>query len=181
MIAGPVPMRRGYSDSAQADRLLFYSFLPLKNERKRTQPSRVPDLLRTTPESGPRISLPTESAHYEVSADMIDSQTEQILTFAQAADGLPRRRQGRKTSIATLYRWSTPPGCRGVVLETIQIGGTRCTSREALSRFFEALTEGAQADRARGDTHRRPAGARTTAQRLRASAKAARELAETGA
>lgn len=41
--------------------------------------------------------------------------------------------------MATLYRWSTI-GCKGVVLETAQIGGTRCTSREALDRFFAALT-----------------------------------------
>jgi hypothetical protein len=29
------------------------------------------------------------------------------------------------------------------VLETLQVGGTRCTSAEALQRFFEALTRGA--------------------------------------
>ena len=65
--------------------------------------------------------------------------TETVLTFAQAADTLPRRRRGRKAHISTLYRWATA-GCKGVVLETIQIGGTRCTSREALQRFFERLS-----------------------------------------
>src|SRR3954471_12331655 len=70
---------------------------------------------------------------------MIDSQSEQIITFGQAADDLPRRRRGRKTHVSTLYRWATV-GCRGVVLETIQIGATRCTSREALQRFFERLS-----------------------------------------
>ena len=41
--------------------------------------------------------------------------------------------------VATLYRWASH-GCRGVRLETIQIGGTKCTSREALDRSFEELS-----------------------------------------
>ena len=70
---------------------------------------------------------------------MIDSASEALLTLSQAAETLPRRRAGRKAHVSTLFRWSTA-GCRGVVLETIQVGGTRCTSREALQRFFERLT-----------------------------------------
>jgi hypothetical protein len=61
------------------------------------------------------------------------------MSLAVAAAELPRRRRGRKTHVATLYRWAKT-GCRGVVLETIQIGATKCTSREALERFFEKLT-----------------------------------------
>ena len=30
-------------------------------------------------------------------------------------------------------------GLRGIVLETIQVGGTTCTSQESLQRFFERL------------------------------------------
>ena len=71
---------------------------------------------------------------------MVDSTSECLLTLAQAAEDLPRRRRGGKTNISTLYRWSQS-GCRGVRLETIQIGGTRCTSREALQRFFERLSQ----------------------------------------
>ena len=67
---------------------------------------------------------------------MIDNANEEILTLAQAAAELPRRRRGRKTHVSTLYRW-TVSGCRGVILESIQIGATRATSREALQRFFE--------------------------------------------
>ncbi len=70
---------------------------------------------------------------------MIDIASETVVSFADAAKSLPRRRAGKKPSIATLYRWSTI-GCRGVILETIQIGATRCTSLEALQRFFSALT-----------------------------------------
>ncbi len=70
---------------------------------------------------------------------MIDTLTETVLTLAQAAEELPRRRLGRKTHVSTLSRWATG-GHRGIVLETIRIGGSRCTSREALQRFFEQLS-----------------------------------------
>lgn len=73
---------------------------------------------------------------------MIDISHETPITLAQAAASLPRRRGGRRTHVATLYRWSTR-GCRGVVLETVQVGGTRCTTQEALQRFCEALTRSA--------------------------------------
>ena len=43
---------------------------------------------------------------------MIDATAETLLTLAQAAEELPRRRRGRKTNISTLYRWSQA-GCRG--------------------------------------------------------------------
>jgi Protein of unknown function (DUF1580) len=99
---------------------------------------------------------------------MIDSATEEILSLTQAAAELPRRRLGRKTHVSTLYRW-TLAGCRGVILESIQIGATRATSREALQRFFERLS-------APGE----PTGRRTVAARLRASEKAARELERRG-
>ena len=74
---------------------------------------------------------------------MIAISCESVISLSEAAKSLPRRRAGKKPNIATLYRW-TNVGCRGVVLEFLQIGATRCTSREALQRFFDALT--AQAD-----------------------------------
>lgn len=74
---------------------------------------------------------------------MIDTRCEQIVTLAEAAAILPRRRGGKKPNIATLYRWTTA-GCRGTVLEYVQVGATRCTSREALDRFFQRLTEQAR-------------------------------------
>jgi hypothetical protein len=113
---------------------------------------------------------------------MIDSQSEHILTLAQAADSLPRRRRGRKTHISCLFRWTTT-GCRGVVLESIQVGATRCTSREALQRFFERLSQPVQTGAIGGGRSGAGpiAGRRTIAQRRRASAKAGRKLAELGA
>jgi hypothetical protein len=97
---------------------------------------------------------------------------ETVISLADAAQLLPRRRRGRKIHVSTFYRWTTV-GCRGVVLETIQIGGTRCTSREALQRFFERLSSPSGG--------RTPAiGGRTVARRQRESAAAGRKLIEMG-
>ena len=52
---------------------------------------------------------------------------------------LPRRRAGKKPNIATIFRWAQR-GLRGVRLETLRVGGTLCTSEEALKRFFQHLT-----------------------------------------
>ena len=65
--------------------------------------------------------------------------SESLVSLTDATKLLPRRRKGRKPNISTLYRWTTI-GVRGVVLESVQVGGTRCTSREALDRFFSSLT-----------------------------------------
>lgn len=70
---------------------------------------------------------------------MIDPLSEQLLTLTDAAKLLPRRRRGRKAHPASMYRYTTR-GLRGVVLESIQVAGTRCTSKEALSRWFAALS-----------------------------------------
>jgi hypothetical protein len=63
---------------------------------------------------------------------------ETIVSLSQAAKLLPRRRQGKPVHPSCLFRW-TKSGCRGVILESIQVGGTRCTSKEALERFFQQL------------------------------------------
>ncbi len=69
---------------------------------------------------------------------MIDLLSESVLCFRSACSQLSRRRADRPVRTSTLYRWSSE-GLRGVKLETIQIGGTRCTSVEALQRFFDLL------------------------------------------
>jgi hypothetical protein len=70
---------------------------------------------------------------------MIDILLEETFSLTEATKRLPCRRKGKRTNTATLYRWSQQ-GCRGVRLETICIGATKCTSMEALQRFFDALT-----------------------------------------
>jgi len=68
---------------------------------------------------------------------MIDVLNEEILPLREAVK-LPLF--GKRLDLSTLYRWSTV-GCRGIRLETVQVGPTRCTSKEALVRFIHALTE----------------------------------------
>ena len=56
---------------------------------------------------------------------------------------IPRRRGGKRLHKSTGFRW-VQRGLRGVRLEAIRIGGTLCTSVEAVQRFFDALTHGDQ-------------------------------------
>jgi len=70
---------------------------------------------------------------------MIDPNTETLISLTEAARILPARRRGKKPHVSCIYRWTTA-GCKGVILESLQCGGTRVTSREALARFFERLT-----------------------------------------
>jgi len=73
----------------------------------------------------------------------IDPFAEAVLPFAAAARRLPRTRGDKPVSPATIWRWAVH-GLRGVRLETIKIGGTTCTSLQALARFFAALQGGRQ-------------------------------------
>jgi hypothetical protein len=111
---------------------------------------------------------------------MIDTMTENPIPLTQAAAELPRRRRGRKGHVSTLYRWATG-GCRGVVLETIQIGGTRCTSREALQRFFERLSSPTPACSIAQNQIQPPLAHRSRAKRERDSIAAGRKLEAMGA
>jgi len=102
--------------------------------------------------------------------------------LAKLADAMPCRRKGRKTNVATVYRW-TSKGCRGIKLRSIQIGATRCSTIEWLSEFFEALTLAHAASPATqsGDGAPVPAmSVRTSAARLRSHQAAERELAKLG-
>jgi hypothetical protein len=103
---------------------------------------------------------------------MIDSTTETLISFSDAAKTVIPRRRGRRTHLSTLHRWATS-GIRGIVLETLVCGGCRVTSREALQRFFERLSGPRQPETSRGY--------RTPAKRQRDSEAAERELIETGA
>lgn len=71
---------------------------------------------------------------------MIDLSNETVLSLTEAARHLPTGRNGKQVHRATVFRWAQR-GVRGVRLETIQIGGTKCTSFEALQRFCERLAD----------------------------------------
>ncbi|MEN6457779.1 MAG: DUF1580 domain-containing protein [Thermoguttaceae bacterium] len=101
---------------------------------------------------------------------MIDPNTECLVSLSNAARYLPRRRAGKKPHVSCIYRWATA-GCRGVILESLQVGGTRCTSKEALVRFFRRLTSGHAAD---------VPEVRSVAQRERAAQRAMRQFEKAG-
>lgn len=94
---------------------------------------------------------------------MIDPSVEKLLSLTEATKALPKRREGKKPHVSCLYRWTTV-GFKGVVLESVQVGSTRCTSVEALGRFFNQLTGGRGSKR------------RTVSQRERAIKAAERAL-----
>ena len=103
---------------------------------------------------------------------MIDISKETVISLKEATRLLPRRRNGKKTCLQTMYRWTARRGIRGVVLETIQVGGTKCTSIEALQRFFDRLTQ------QRSQPHQD--GLKTPTQRSRDHARAERYAKEQG-
>ncbi|HSS63746.1 MAG TPA: DUF1580 domain-containing protein, partial [Gammaproteobacteria bacterium] len=51
---------------------------------------------------------------------------------------LPARRNGRRLHISAVYRWMSR-GVRGIILESVRLGGTAYTSCEALQRFADAV------------------------------------------
>jgi hypothetical protein len=74
----------------------------------------------------------------------VDPSTEKLRSFAEAARRLPALRGGKPVNPSTVWRW-TRRGVRArdgriVRLEAIRVGGTCCTSDEALLRFFRALS-----------------------------------------
>ena len=101
---------------------------------------------------------------------MINITQEETFPLAEAAKFVPKR-HGRKVHFSTLWRWQKI-GVRGVRLEVVRIGGALCTSREAVQRFVERLSEGQQQSLS--------ANTRTMNQRQRSTAKADAELAASG-
>ncbi|QDV34107.1 DUF1580 domain-containing protein [Tautonia plasticadhaerens] len=112
---------------------------------------------------------------------MIDVTFETIIPLGQVSALIPSSRPGKRTHISTIWRWATK-GVKGARLETVTIGGSRYTSREAVQRFVERLS-GSPGDQAGRD----PSAAspvrtrRTEARRLRDSERAAQELERMGA
>ncbi|HVU88493.1 MAG TPA: DUF1580 domain-containing protein [Pirellulales bacterium] len=82
---------------------------------------------------------------------MIDSQHESLVALADVPSLIPIRRGTKRPHVSCIYRWCQR-GLRGVKLESIQVGGTCCTSREALQRFFERLTAARDGNAAPGRT-----------------------------
>lgn len=70
---------------------------------------------------------------------MIDTASETLIPLREVPRLLPYRANGKTLHISAVYRW-TLRGIRGVRLETVKVGGTTYTSREAIQRFSERLS-----------------------------------------
>ena len=70
----------------------------------------------------------------------IDPFTEEMFSLQDAAKKLPPLRAGRPVNVSTIWRWVTN-GYKGIKLETINIGERTMTSTDAMSRFFQEITE----------------------------------------
>ncbi len=96
---------------------------------------------------------------------MFDLLSEHRLSLTELA-----RKEG--VSVPTAWRWAQR-GCKGIRIQTIQIGGRRFTTREAFARFVEATTAAANGPQ--------PAtAARTNRQRQAAIKRAEKELDSAG-
>lgn len=71
---------------------------------------------------------------------MIDTAVENLVPLRDVPRCLPARPNGKRLHISAVYRWALR-GVRGVRLETVKIGGTTYTSREAIQRFSERLSD----------------------------------------
>jgi hypothetical protein len=73
---------------------------------------------------------------------MIDPILEETFPLSQATRriaSLRCRRNGKPIASSTLWRWHTK-GLGGVRLEVVRLGGLTCTSEDAVTRFFSALS-----------------------------------------
>lgn len=70
---------------------------------------------------------------------MIDIAQETLVPLRDVPKRLPRRPNGKSVHLAAVYRWVND-GVRGVVLESVRIGGCTYTSVEAIQRFADSLT-----------------------------------------
>ncbi|MHC4401324.1 MAG: DUF1580 domain-containing protein [Planctomycetota bacterium] len=75
---------------------------------------------------------------------MIDLSRERIIALCDVPRRLPGRK-GKRPHISTVCRWASR-GCKGVRLETAQIGGTKVTSAEKLQLFVDQLTAAAEVE-----------------------------------
>jgi len=71
--------------------------------------------------------------------------SEDLISLKEAAKILPPRRGGKRPSLSCMFRWASRGVC-GVVLETWSLGGGRVTSKQALARFLERVTQARRQD-----------------------------------
>src|SRR4051812_22603726 len=94
---------------------------------------------------------------------MIDTIAERVFPLDQIPPEMIPGRDGKPVRNVTRGLWHRR-GVRGVRLETVMWGGGRCTSLEALARFYEAVSQA----KALGNRRPQAIATRTRRQRDRA-------------
>lgn len=69
---------------------------------------------------------------------------EQAIRISDVPRHIPPLPDGRRVSLASVYRWSLN-GLRGVRLRRFKVGGTWCSTTQELARWSAALTAAAEA------------------------------------
>jgi len=90
------------------------------------------------------------------STRLISFKNEQVIPFSEVAQHFAFLNGGSGPHLVTVHRWASR-GVRGRILESIRVGGRKCTSLEALQRFVDALSDPATAETPRQLTARRQA------------------------
>jgi len=93
---------------------------------------------------------------------MIDTSTEQLIPLNQLSAAAIPGMESKPVPPRTVRNWCSS-GVRGIRLESVKIGGMRCTSTAALNRFFQAVTAAA-------NDGRKPKGMNSRPRREQASA-----------
>jgi hypothetical protein len=111
-------------------------------------------------------------------ADPIPDPPGKLIPLTQIPDlpELPLRRGGAKLNVATLYRWAIK-GSAGVILPTVRVGATLCTTRE---EFFQWLADVAAARRNQSNVRDEAAPGPFSQQRQKEIAAAQAKLAAVG-
>ncbi len=65
--------------------------------------------------------------------------SETLCSLSEAAKLFPSKKGGKRISLSTIYRYASR-GIHGEKLEVLYVGGTTCTSKEAVLRFIIAVT-----------------------------------------
>jgi hypothetical protein len=99
---------------------------------------------------------------------VVDPLSPDTLPLAAAARLLPALRAGKAVSPSTLWRWYAHGLC-GVRLAVVRVGGTACTSRQALRQFLAEV-----------EAARRPAASAAVPSQPNAADQASNELAALG-
>jgi hypothetical protein len=101
---------------------------------------------------------------------MIDALTEELWTLDQAAEFA-------KVNHSNIYAWTTK-GVRGCILESVQIGAKRFTSKQAMGRFIAAQNSPAKLKELSQKT---PAFIRSMKQRKQEAKASSEKLKKAGA